>query len=269
MASVDTLRIGNLQRLMAKEDLGALVCRLPENVVYLTDYWPHHGFSFVVLPREGKPTIYVPEVELDYTDPAWGDVVPFGWGLLKDGDLYANYRRFLTEAHARLGLKGKKVGIERELRGHRTDVSCRRARGAGCPMERPAPPRCSPTRVLADITDFITGARSQEDRARARQAAHRQRDRREWGSNHALDGKLEAGDEPESSWAPGRAQDSGRRARLQGCPPGARAFAESRRRTRGLLQGHAAGALDDVPCEGRRPRHDRAGRRDRRLLSQT
>ena len=44
---------GALQKKMAEEDLAALVCRLPENVVYLTDYWPHHGFSVAVLPREG------------------------------------------------------------------------------------------------------------------------------------------------------------------------------------------------------------------------
>lgn len=190
MANVDTLRIGNLQRMMAKEDLAALVCRLPENVVYLTDYWPVHGFSFVLLPREGKPTLYVPEVELDYTDPAWGDVVPFGWGLLKDGDLYANYRRFLTEAHARLGLKGKKVGIERSF-----EVTGPTYRAAE-PVVPAAPwndllASVFADAVLVDITDFISGARSRKTEAElaklriANEIA-------ELGISHAL-GKLEPG----------------------------------------------------------------------------
>lgn len=164
MAKVDTLRIGNLQRMMAKEDLAALVCRLPENVVYLTDYWPHHGFSFVVLPREGKATLYVPEVELDYTDPAWADVTPFGWGLLKDGDLYANYRQLLTEAHARLGLKGKNVGIERSF-----EVTGPTYRAAE-PVVPAAPwndllATVFADAVLVDITDFISGARSRKTEA--------------------------------------------------------------------------------------------------------
>ena len=55
MAENDRARIERLQKKMAEEGLDALVCRLSENVVYLTDYWPHHGFSVAVLAREGKP----------------------------------------------------------------------------------------------------------------------------------------------------------------------------------------------------------------------
>lgn len=56
--------------------------------------------------------LFVPEVELEYTDPAWVEVTPFGWGLLKDGDLYENYRRLLTQAADKLGLKGVTIGVE-------------------------------------------------------------------------------------------------------------------------------------------------------------
>jgi Xaa-Pro aminopeptidase len=98
---------------MAEGGLDALVCRLPENVVYLTDYWPHHGFSVAVLPCEGKPLLFVPEVEAGYTKPEWANVATFGWGLLKDGDLYQNYRQLLSGATDKLGLRGRKVGVER------------------------------------------------------------------------------------------------------------------------------------------------------------
>jgi len=108
-------RVRRLQNRMAKEDLAAIVCRLPENVVYLTDYWPHHGFSVVVLPREGMPLLFAPEVEMEYTKSDWAEVTPFGWGLLKDGDLYENYQRLLSQAHNQLSLKGKKVGVERSF----------------------------------------------------------------------------------------------------------------------------------------------------------
>jgi Xaa-Pro dipeptidase len=115
MAKIDTVRLSRLQNKMAGEDLAALVCRLPENVVYLTDYWPHHGFSVAVLPREGKPMLFLPEVELDYSDPEWTDTMPFGWGLLKDGDLYENYRHLLSLAIQKLGLKGKRIGVEQSF----------------------------------------------------------------------------------------------------------------------------------------------------------
>jgi len=115
MMEIDRVRLERLQKRMADENLAALVCRLPENVVYLTDYWPHHGFSVAVLPLEGKPLLFLPEVELDYSNPEWADTMPFGWGLLKDGDLYQNYQRLLSLASQKLGLKGKRVGVEKSF----------------------------------------------------------------------------------------------------------------------------------------------------------
>lgn len=152
-------RLQRLQSLMAKEDLAALVCRLPENVVYLSDYWPHHGFSVVVLPLEGKPLLFAPEVEMEYTKSDWAEVTPFGWGLLKDGDLYENYQRLLSEAFDRFGLKGKKVGVERSF-----EIVAPTYR-----MAEPVVPsgpwngllnKIFAEATLVDITDFLQGVRS-------------------------------------------------------------------------------------------------------------
>ncbi|MBT9165657.1 MAG: putative peptidase [Chloroflexi bacterium] len=115
MTEREQIRLERLQAKMAAEDLAALVCRLPENVIYLTDYWPHHGFSVAVLPREGKPMLFVPEVEEEYAQNGWAEVTTFGWGLLKDGGLYENYRRLLTQARQKLGMEGKKVGVEKSF----------------------------------------------------------------------------------------------------------------------------------------------------------
>jgi len=115
MAQVDRIRLERLQAKMKTAGLDALICRLPENVVYLTDYWPHHGFSVAVLPKDAKPLLFLPEIEIEYADPDWAEVIPFGWGLLRDGDLYDNYRRLVGEAHARLGLKRARVGVERSF----------------------------------------------------------------------------------------------------------------------------------------------------------
>jgi Xaa-Pro dipeptidase len=115
MSAVDSARLDRLRQEMKSAKLDALVCRLSENVVYLTGYWPHHGFSVVVLPREGRARLFVPEVEREYTDDAWCDITPFGWGLLKDGDLYANYRMLLSRARDELRLGGARIGVERSF----------------------------------------------------------------------------------------------------------------------------------------------------------
>ncbi len=159
MAENERARIERLQKKMGEDGLDALVCRLSENVVYLTDYWPHHGFSFAVLPREGKPLLFVPEVEIEYTKSDWAEVTPFGWGLLKDGDLYANYRRLLSEAIARLGLKDKKVGVERSF-----EIIAPTYRAAE-PVVPSGPWQSLMDEVFAggtvvDITDFLQNVRS-------------------------------------------------------------------------------------------------------------
>ncbi len=115
MTTPDADRLDRVRREMVSARLDALICRLPENVVYLTDTWPHHSFSVAVFSKDGNSFLFVPEVELEYADPAWARVSAFGWGLLKDGDLYANYRRLLLQAKQDLGLKTARIGTEQSF----------------------------------------------------------------------------------------------------------------------------------------------------------
>jgi Xaa-Pro dipeptidase len=107
------MRQDRLRQQIAAAGIDALVCRLPENVMYLTDYWPHHGFSVVVFPKAGQPLLYAPEIEEPYAKSGWAELSLFGWGLLKDGDLYENYRNWLSRVIDQLGLKGATVGYEK------------------------------------------------------------------------------------------------------------------------------------------------------------
>src|SRR5438094_6987640 len=57
---------------MAADDLDALVVRAPDNVLYLTNYWPMKGYDVVVFPREGEPTLIALEPSRDdATRTAW------------------------------------------------------------------------------------------------------------------------------------------------------------------------------------------------------
>jgi Xaa-Pro aminopeptidase len=98
---------------MQRDGMAALVLRLPENVVYVTDYWPHHGISVAVLLPEGLPSLFVPEVEAPYALPEWANVETYGWALLKDPDLYGSFRRLLADTVRRVG--HGRVGVERGL----------------------------------------------------------------------------------------------------------------------------------------------------------
>lgn len=115
MSDYENQRVRRLQELMVAAGVDCLVCRLPENVVYITEYWPHHGISIAVLPQTGQPTLFIPEVEAEWGNPKWAEIVPFGWALLKDPDLYTSYRLLLSEIRDRLGLTSAKIGVEKAL----------------------------------------------------------------------------------------------------------------------------------------------------------
>jgi Xaa-Pro aminopeptidase len=73
---IDQPKLDRVRRLMTERDLDALVCRAPDNLLYLTDYWCMKGYDAVVFPRQGEPTLVVIEPQLaDAERTAWtGDI---------------------------------------------------------------------------------------------------------------------------------------------------------------------------------------------------
>ena len=157
-------------------------------------------------------------METEYTKADWAEVVPFGWGLLKDGDLYENYRRLLSEARDRFGLKGKKVGVEGSF-----EVIAPTYR-----MAEPVVPS-GPWRglldtvfaeaTLVDVTDFLQKARS----IKTTYELSKMRIANEIAEMGLLDAlsKLAVGHDRSAGGGHGGIQDPGRRSRAQGSPVGA------------------------------------------------
>jgi Xaa-Pro aminopeptidase len=61
---VDHEKLNRVRERMQEQDLSALVVRAPDNVVYLTNYWPMKGYAAVIFPREGDPILLVIEPQL-------------------------------------------------------------------------------------------------------------------------------------------------------------------------------------------------------------
>jgi Xaa-Pro aminopeptidase len=53
----DDAKLERVRALMAEEGLDALVCRAPDNVLYLTNFWGMKGYDACVFPREGDPVL--------------------------------------------------------------------------------------------------------------------------------------------------------------------------------------------------------------------
>ncbi|HXW91592.1 MAG TPA: Xaa-Pro peptidase family protein [Terriglobales bacterium] len=61
---IDRLKLDRVRDLMKDQDLTALVVRAPDNIVYLTNYWPMKGYDAVVFPRQGEATLIAIEPQL-------------------------------------------------------------------------------------------------------------------------------------------------------------------------------------------------------------
>jgi len=97
---------------MAGEKLEALVCRLPENVLLLTGYWPMCGWAYAVLSADGDAACIVPDTEEQEARDELSDarLVTYAYGTKEPVDQLLEIRRALqwTRAHKHW----RRIGIE-------------------------------------------------------------------------------------------------------------------------------------------------------------
>jgi Xaa-Pro dipeptidase len=68
----DDAKLDRGRALMGAENLDALVVRAPDNVLYLTNFWPMKGYDAVVFPRTGEPVLICLEASADDAErTAW------------------------------------------------------------------------------------------------------------------------------------------------------------------------------------------------------
>jgi Xaa-Pro aminopeptidase len=72
----DGAKLERVRVLMGEHGLDALVVRAPDNVLYLTNFWPMKGYDACVFPREGDAVLVCLEAsEEDAARSAWTDDV--------------------------------------------------------------------------------------------------------------------------------------------------------------------------------------------------
>jgi Xaa-Pro dipeptidase len=72
----DDAKLERVRRLMEERGLDAIVARAPDNVLYLTNFWPMKGYDAVVFPREADPVLICLEASADdAAQMAWTDDV--------------------------------------------------------------------------------------------------------------------------------------------------------------------------------------------------
>src|SRR3954451_14712707 len=117
MWPADTAKLDRVRALMAERDLDVLVVRAPDNVLYLTNFWPMKGYDACVFRREGEPILICLEASAEDAErTAWTSDVHFLRGYAEDDPRPPLARtldlaRAATRGHARMGL-GLSLGTQ-------------------------------------------------------------------------------------------------------------------------------------------------------------
>lgn len=83
MPAISVDRLVRIRQRLVREGIDALACRLPENVLCLSGYWPLSGVSFLVVPQDGEPLLIAPATEAELL-PLGIPAHVFPWGRVND-----------------------------------------------------------------------------------------------------------------------------------------------------------------------------------------
>ena len=110
---MDNERITRAKKEIERAQIDVLICRLPENVLLLSGYWPLCGLSFFVFPAGSeKSTCIVPHCEqAEAEKELWNaDCIPFLFGILEAINPYNEIAEILKSVSN--GKNWKRIGYE-------------------------------------------------------------------------------------------------------------------------------------------------------------
>jgi Xaa-Pro aminopeptidase len=112
----DDAKLERVRALMADRELDALVVRAPDNVVYLSSYWPMKGYDVAVLGADGHLTLAALEPQADdAARTAWTDDIRLFAGYHPD-DPRPPTARAVEVAQAVVQERGyERIGLELSL----------------------------------------------------------------------------------------------------------------------------------------------------------
>ena len=110
-----TSRAERITKLLVGAELDGLLCFLPENILFLSGYWPSTGDSAVVVTRRGQHALVLPSVDKPFVPRDWNgllvcyDIDPTD---LQAGSPRDKVVQALTVALQEFGLSAGRLGCE-------------------------------------------------------------------------------------------------------------------------------------------------------------
>jgi Xaa-Pro aminopeptidase len=114
----DKERIERLTESLSANGYDALICRLPENVLFLSGWWPLTGTSWVIFTSDGRCHLIIPACE---AQEARADGIvslsTFEWAHLKAADPAGEAFAAIRDSADTFGIAKGKIGIEENFEG--------------------------------------------------------------------------------------------------------------------------------------------------------
>ncbi|MBN2048962.1 MAG: aminopeptidase P family protein [Spirochaetales bacterium] len=112
----NSARTGDTRQRLTDMKLDALILTIPENVLFLSGFWPMIGASILVFPANGNPVCIIPGCYEEESRQELWEAVPeyYSYGLTSSPEPFAAVSRLLKKAAG--GRQWKRIGIEGSLR---------------------------------------------------------------------------------------------------------------------------------------------------------
>ena len=114
---IDSERINRNNSGMNKKGLDALICRLPENVLFLSGWWPLTGTSWAISTADGQTHLILPRCEaIEAQADGITDFSTFEWAHLDTNPL-EEIKRLIQHVAKEFGIEKGHIGIEENFEG--------------------------------------------------------------------------------------------------------------------------------------------------------
>jgi Xaa-Pro dipeptidase len=116
--SIDPDRISRNKNALRENSLDAFICRLPENVVFLSGWWPLTGTSWIIFTADGYSHLIVPACEAqEATAEGITELTTYEWAHLAAKDPVGETKIALKVAAEKFGIEKGQIGIEEIFEG--------------------------------------------------------------------------------------------------------------------------------------------------------
>ena len=110
---VDAERIERNKKVMTDKGLDAFICRLPENVLFFSGWWPLTGTSWVIFTADGNCHLIVPECESqEAQDNGLTDLSSYEWAHIKAPEPLGQIQNEISKVANEFSFERSRIGIE-------------------------------------------------------------------------------------------------------------------------------------------------------------